>query len=178
MAQILRSLFNRGKQRPSELEVSLLHGTALAESGKLTSEAEYQRLLAESGLIMQDTNLERFFLGMAKYQYKYVDPVDGKEKVGEGMIPKNVSMFVLQSHLLRSGYIDPLEAQIMLLDVRCQLRRVKMKMTEQEYEQGGALIVDAAYTVIKDNILSSINGREILVMKSSSKSMEVKLGGK
>jgi hypothetical protein len=159
--------------KPTEFEMSLLHGLAQVEEGKTAADSEMQKLLAESGLIIQDSSLERMFQGMSKFKWK-----DSSGQEYEGTIPKNVAMAVLNSHLIRSSYIDPIEAQIGILNARCILRRVKMKMSEEEYERGGALVVDAAYEIIRINYLSAINGREALVMKSQSKTVNLGVVGK
>jgi hypothetical protein len=161
------------RNKPTEFEMSLLHGLAQVEEGKTAADSEMQKLLAESGIIMQDPSLDRLLQGMSRYKYTAPD-----KSVYEGTIPKNVAMAILNSHLIRSSYIDPIEAQIGILNARCILRRVKMKMSEEEYERGGALVVDAAYEIIRLNYLSAINGREALVMKSQSKTVNLGVIGK
>jgi hypothetical protein len=160
--------------KPTEYEMSLLHGLAQVEEGKTAADSEMQKLLAESGLIIQDPSLERLLQGMSRYKWK--DPHSGQEY--EGTIPKNVATSILSSHLIRTSYIDPLEAQIGIYNARCILRRTKMKMSEEEYERGGASMIDAVFEIVRLNYLSAINGRISLVMKSQSKTVNLGFVGK
>jgi len=175
-------LLNRLRRKPeqmSEMEVAVAHGLVSAETGRQTSELEQQKQLAENGLLVNDPHLQSLIAGMGKSVF--VDDKNimggGKDKIYTSCIPKYVALGILNTSLIRTSWLDPLEAQIAIVRSRRILRRIKMKMTEDDYESGGALIVDAVGQVNNANILSAVNGRTAKLVKVTARSMEVSVQG-
>jgi hypothetical protein len=160
----------------SELRMNVAAGIAHAEQGRATSDIELQKMLAENQLLIKDENVTNIISGMCKTEWVDESGVLGvKNKKYSNSNPKYVALLNTITSLIRSSWISPTDAQIGVLDMRCLLRRIKMKMTEEEYEDGGALLVDSVYGIAKVNWLCAINGRMALTLKSNPRSMEVKV---
>lgn len=174
----LLNKFRKKGQQLSESEVAIAHGLTAAETGRQTSELEQQRQLAENGLLVNDPQLQSLIYGMGKSVWVDQEGILGTKGCKyDSCIPKYVALAILNSSLIRTSWLDPLEAQIQIVRTRRILRRIKMKMTEEDYETGGALIVDAVGQIINANTLSAINGRTAKLVKVTAKSMEVSVSG-
>jgi len=178
--------FNWGKKRNETTEMEWAVGNAIAtsEAGRSTTEAEFQKQLAENSLLMQDQDLDHLVTGLCTFEHPEIDYDTGKVKVDangkttmvKGVIPKYVAVRILQTPLIRGSYLDPQDVVLGKIRTRCILRRVKMKMTERDYENGGALILDAVNQVSDVNYSCAKHGRMALVTKTAPKSMEVRVG--
>jgi hypothetical protein len=173
----LKRLMGKNNE-PTEVQYAIASGVAAADAGRSPSEVDREKQLAENSLLMEDPNLDGFLKGLCTYEYPEIDFNTGKPtgKTLTAIIPKYVAARILGTNLIRSSYIDKREAQLGIINTRCILRRVKMKMSESEYEQGGALVIDSIGEIVRLNYLCAENGRLALVMKSSPRSMEVKIG--
>ena len=177
-------LFSKKKTGPTEMEWAVTNALAVAEQGRSTSEAEREKQLAENSLLMLDQDLEHLVTGMCTYDAPVIEPSTGAFKVDasgdtvtqKGVIPKYVAVRILQTPLIRGSYLDPQDVILGKIRTRCILRRVKMKMTEGDYENGGALILDAVNQISDVNYSCAKHGRMALVTKSVPKSMEVRVG--
>lgn len=185
-----------GKKRElSENDRAVGHALAVAEEGKSTSEVEREKQLAENGMLMVDPELNRLITGLCVYERPEVNAETGeaiyeqvtveedgrkqtvtRPKMSKDYITKNVSLRILASPLIRGSYLDPIDAQLGRIRTRCILRRIKMKMTEADYEQGGSLIIDSVGQILDNNYSCAKNGRMALVTKVTTKSMEVRVG--
>lgn len=175
-------LLDRLRRKPdqmTETQLAVGHGLVAAESGRPTSEIEHEKQLAENGLLVRDTRLESLLAGMCKNVF-----VDDQNVLGcgpghkfESAIPKYVALTILSSPLIRTSWLDPIDAQLAIIESRCIQRHIKMMMTEEDYENGGALIVDAVGQIINTNFLSAINGRTAKLVKVTARSMEVSVSG-
>lgn len=156
---------------PSEVQYAIASGVASADAGRPPSDIDRERQLAENSLLMEDPDISSFLKGLCTIKYKDVNNNDVSY-----VVPKYVAAKILGTTLIRSSYIDKKESQLGIINSRCIMRRIKMKMSEQEYERGGALVIDALNEVVRLNYLCAENGRMALVMKSSPRSVEVKVG--
>lgn len=180
---------------PSEMEYAVGNALSVAEQGKSTSEVEREKQLAENGIIMVDPELDRLITGLGAYARPEVNSLTGeviyeeveieeegrtqrvkRPKMETGFITKYVALRVLSSRLIRSSYLDPQDVMLAKIRMRCILRRIKMKMTESDYEKGGSLLIDSIMQILDNNLSCAKNGRMALVMKSSPRSMEVRVG--
>jgi hypothetical protein len=161
----------------TDLEAAVANGVTQQAAGKQSGDEEQRRNLAENYMIMADNNLDSLLQGMSKYTWTDTEgSIGAKDQSYTGAIPKNVAMAILGTHLLRTGYVDEKEARIAKLKAHRLFIRRKMKMTEQEFEEGGALVVDAINMVVDWNIDGSINGRVTKMVKMKSQNYEVRVG--
>lgn len=87
---------------------------------------------------------------------------------------KFVALAIQSSYTARASKFEALDAEIMLREAYCIARGLKMNMTDDEYEAGGALVVDAVTNaIIVPNILSGVGGFMAKLTKVTPKSMEV-----
>ena len=169
-----------GRKKPSqmsELQASVANGCSQVMAGRQSSDEEQRRRLMENYLIMTDGNLESQFRGMS--QYKYTDKEGVLGEVGKeyvGAIPANVAISMLSTPLIRTGFVTDQEARVAKWKVHRLMTRRKMKMTEEEYEEGGAMIMDSANIIFDWNINGSINGRIAKIAKSNPHSLDVSVG--
>ena len=166
------------KQQPmSELSQSVGNGVAQMAAGKQSSETEQQKRLLENDVIMVDRNIENLFRGMSQYTYideKGVMGEEGKEYVGA--IPKNMAISILMSPLIRTSFISEKDARIAKMQAHRIMTRRKMKLTEEEFEEGGALVLDSANMIIDNNLSGAINGRITKLVKMNHSGVDVTVG--
>jgi hypothetical protein len=172
------SLFGRSKVDPqSELKQSIANGVTQVVAGKQTGDEEQRRNLAEDYMLLKDPKVDNLLFGMSSYKY-----VDNEGLMGDkgneyvGAIPKNVAIAVSHSSLIRSGWISEKQARIMVLQNESLYLRRTMLMTEEEYEEGGELLMDSLRKLDDVNVLCSINGRLGKLVKSRPHNIDVNVG--
>lgn len=88
--------------------------------------------------------------------------------------PRYAALLIQADYTPRASFMAPIDAEIGIRRAAIMIRRIKMKMTEAEYESGGALVADSVHnTIITPNYLSGIEGKIAKLTKVSPKSMEV-----
>jgi hypothetical protein len=172
---------NPFKHRPpsqmTELHAAIANGCAQAAAGQQSSDVQQQRAMLENALLIDDQHIGGLMSGMSRYTF-----TDDEGKIGpkgqtyEGAIPKYVAADIANSHLIRTGWIDERQARIMTWEYHALFLRMKMMMSEEEYEEGGALVLDSDFEVVKMNVLSAINGRLAKLVKSNPRSVDVTVG--
>jgi hypothetical protein len=173
------NLFRRKKTRPmTDLEASIANGVSQSMAGQQSNIVQQQKELAEDALLITDPNTTSFLQGMSRFSWVDSNGVMGAAgQVYEGATPKNVAIALANSHLIRTGWTEQSEANIMIWEAHRLFTKNKMLMTEEEYEEGGALVMDADYGLVKMNILCSKNGRLAKLVKSRPHSIDVTVGG-
>lgn len=170
-------LFHRNPRKMTELEQAIANGVTQQMAGRQSSDEEQRRSLAEDYLMLKDTRTDNLLTGMSRYSFTDQDGSLGeKGKDYTGAYPKNLAIAISQSSLIRTGWISEKQAKIMVLEnASLYLRRVMM-MTEEEYEEGGELVMDALRKVDDMNVLCAINGRLSKLVKSRPHSIDVNVG--
>lgn len=173
--------WKRSTRPMTELEQAVANGVSQNAIGRTSGDEEQKRNLAENFMLLSDPGVVTLLDGMSRYEWIDTDNVLRGNKNGvpekyTGAIPKYVAARILNSTLLRSGYLSEKDAKIMILENHCIFIRVKMKLTEEEYEAGGAIVLDAIEQIVKSNILGSVNGRMAKLVKSRPSSYEVTVG--
>jgi len=141
-------------------------GIAQAENGRpQSSQDALDQALGIGPYLLYDDDIQRLVRSMA-----FVKGEDGKVFVN----PKFAALAIQASYTPRASKFEAIDAEIGMRRAAMIFRRAKMKMTESEYEAGGALVADAILnTVVNPNYLSAINGFLVKMTKVSPKSMEV-----
>ena len=161
----------------TELEQSITNGVTQVVAGKQSSDEEQRRTLAEDYMLLKDPKVENLLYGMSKYQWCDTEGSLGPaNQVYEGTLPKNVAISVSQSTLIRSAWISEKQSQIMVLENESFYLTRTMLMTEEEYEEGGELLMDALNKVDDINVLCAINGRLGKLVKSRPHNIDVNVG--
>ena len=169
--------FSRSPKQMTELEQSIANGVSQVAAGKQSGDEEARRSMAEDYLLLKDTKLDGIVMGMS--QYKYVDANGDLGEKGQeytGVHPKNLALAISQSSLIRTGWTTEKQARIMQLENASLYLRREMLMSEEEYEEGGELVLDAMRKVDDMNVLCSVNGRQSKLVKSRPHSIEVSVG--
>lgn len=171
------NIFHRNPKQMTELEQSITNGVTQVVAGKQSSDEEQRRNLAEDYMLLKDPKVDNLLFGMSRYSW-----VDSNGDCGEkgteysGVYPKNVAIAVSHSSLIRSGWISEKQSRIMVLENESLYLRRTMLMTEEEYEEGGELLMDALNKVDDANVLCSINGRLGKLVKSRPHNIDVNVG--
>lgn len=162
----------------TELEQAVANGVSQNAIGRTSGDEEQKRNLAENFMLLSDPGVLTMLDGMGRYEWTDTSNVLGKGAGATytGAIPKYVAARILNSTLLRAGFLSEKEAAIMILENHCIFIRIKMKLSEEEYEAGGAIVLDAIEQIVKSNILGSVNGRMAKLVKSRPNSYEVRVG--
>lgn len=141
-------------------------GLANSENSRpQSSQDALDQALGISPFLLYDDEIQQLIRSMA-----FVRLEDGTIRVN----PKYAALAIQASYTSRASKFDPIDAEIAIREAYCVTRRIKMKMSEDEYEAGGALVVDSVLNaIIIPNNLSAINGFLAKLTKVSPKSMEV-----
>ncbi len=159
-------MFGRRKEERNELGASMAAGLAASENSRpQSSQDALDQTLGINPYLLYDEETLRLIQSLA-----YQRTEDNRVLVN----PKFAALAIASSYTPRASKLDPIDAEIAIREASCIVRRIKMKMTEAEYEAGGALVCDAILnTVIVPNNLSGVNGFIAKLTKVSPKSMEV-----
>ena len=168
-----------GKKPPqmTELSQAVANGVSQQAAGKQSSETEQQKRLLENDVIMVDRNLQDLYRGMSQFTYTDEDGIIGEK--GEqytGAIAKNVAISILMSPLIRTGFISEKDARIAKWQAHRLITRRKMQLSEEEFEEGGALVLDSSNMIIDNNLNGSINGRITKLVKMNHSGIDVTVG--
>lgn len=165
------------KRGMTELEAAVANGVAQTAAGRHSGDEEQRRLMAENFVLLTDPGITSLLDGMGKYDFTDTAGVLGdKGAKYTGARPKYIAARLLNSSLIRGGWLSEQEAKIMKLRVHALFIRIKMKMSEEEYEEGGGLVMDAVEQLVDVNINSSVNGRMAKLVKSRPASIDVAVG--
>lgn len=169
--------FRPSKNRMTELEAAIAHGTAQSMAGRQSGDEEQRRYMAENHAILFDSNLQSLLQGMS--QITYTDPEGNLGEPGAEYthtIPKYVAASIAASPLIRTGWVTEKEARLRNWETESLFIQLKMLLTEQETNKGGALVMDATKGIVIWNILGAINGRIAKIVKSRPSSVDVTVG--
>lgn len=141
-------------------------GLAQSENSRpQSSQDALDQSLGMGPYLLADDDMQRMIRSLASWK-------DDKNKTHVN--PIYAAMAVQASYTPRASFMDDIDTEIGILGARMVFRRIKMKMSEQEYESGGALIADAILnTIVIPNYLSARGGFMVKMIKVSPKSMEV-----
>lgn len=171
------NFFHRNPKQMTELEQSVANGVAQVFAGRQSGDEEQRRALAEDFLMLKDVKTENLLMGMSKYSFKDTEGIIGEKGTEyNGVYPKNMAIAISQSSLIRTGWISEKQSRIMILQNESLYLRRNMLMTEEEYEEGGELLLDSLRKTDDMNVLCSINGRLSKLVKSRPHSIDVNVG--
>lgn len=142
-------------------------GIAQAENSRpQSSQDALDQSLGIGPYLLYDDDIQRLVRSMAFVK----DDKTGKVFVN----PKFAALAIQASYTPRASRFEAIDAEIGMRRAAMIFRRAKMKMSEGEYEAGGALVADAILnTVVNPNYLSAVGGFLVKMTKVSPKSMEV-----
>lgn len=158
------------KKEKSEMGQAMATGLMQADQSRpQSSDDALAQSLGIGPYLLYDDDIQQLIRSIA-FQVKTGE--DGKTHAFVN--PKFAALAIQASYTPRASKFSGIDAEIAILEARCVVRRIKMKMSEDEYEAGGALVADAILnTVIIPNYLSGIDGFLAKLTKVSPKQMEV-----
>lgn len=158
------------KKEKSELGQALALGITQADTARpQSSQDALDQALGIGPFLLYDEDVQKMIRSMA-----FVKTVDEEGKPHVYVNPKFAALAIQASYTPRASKFAPIDAEIGMRRAAMIFRRAKMKMTEGEYEAGGALVADAVLnTVVNPNYLSAIDGFLVKMTKVSPRSMEV-----
>lgn len=159
------NLFNRKKQR-DEMGQSMAASIVNSDlSRPQSSQDQLDQSMGINPYLLQDKETMGLIQSLAFVRGESDDVT---------VIPKFAALAIQSGYTPRASNLSKIDAEIGIITARMIARRVKMKMTETEYEAGGALVVDAILnTIVTPNYLSGIGGFTAKMTKVSPRSMEV-----
>jgi hypothetical protein len=177
----LPAVFNRGTPKLTTGEkMAYSHGLVVADSGRTQSELEQIRELGINRLMIDDDKLDQF---LESFSIKIAYIPDPKDPKGKKMVPVKIpvhkwaAVFMARSSLIRTSYVDNIDAQIGMIRSRRLLRKVKMTLSEEEYEEGAALLLEAVGMICDTAWCDAIDGRKAKLMKVNPKTFEIQWKG-
>lgn len=158
-------LFRRNRES-SEMGKAMAAGIVQSENQRpQSSQDALDQALGIGPYLLYDDDIQGLIRSMA-----FVKKEDGKVYVN----PKFAALAIQASYTPRASRFEAIDAEIGIRRGAMIFRRIKMKMTEAEYEAGGALVADAILnTIVIPNYLSAVGGFLAKLTKVSPKQMEV-----
>jgi hypothetical protein len=163
--KVLSRLFGRESKEPSELSKVLMHAAFSGEAGRPITEHEMMESLGINVHMIEDTSLTHFLEELSKERN------DKKEIVGFDL--DIVALRIMVSKLIRTSYVDPIDAQIAQLETERFITRIEMELDEDTYEYGGTNFLEACGKIISTAWSDSINGRKAKILKVMPKAFEI-----
>lgn len=165
----LGKLFGKGKKGYDDKQMAMMHGVLTNQSGMSTSDREALMNLGINREMITDDNLFRI-LGLLTVRTE--DNGDGKPIV-QDINPNMLAIRIMASQLIRCSFVDPIDAEIAMLESDRLIKRIEIVMDEDTYEYGGANFLDACNEIIKTAWCDAKNGRKAKLLKVMLKSFEI-----
>jgi hypothetical protein len=100
-----------------------------------------------------------------------------KTMIQQGDLDYNLmALRITLSPLLRVTFIDDMEAEILKIRVKRELRRIEMSMPENFCEEGGVNFLESIQTIAEANINCARDGRLTKWLKVTPKQFEITMG--
>lgn len=150
----------------SEMGKAMASGIVQSENSRpQSSQDALDQALGIGPYLLYDDDVQKMIQSLAFFK-------DSQNNVRVN--PMFAALAIQASYTPRASKFDAIDAEIAIREAYCITRRIKMKMSEGEYEAGGALVADAILnTIIIPNQLSAIGGFLAKLTKVNPKSMEV-----
>jgi hypothetical protein len=138
---------------------------AFGEASKSSDEIANMRDLGINYHMLHDDSLEALLDSMIKTM------------IQQGDLDYNLmALRITLSPLLRVTFIDDMEAEILKIRVKRELRRIEMSMPENFCEEGGVNFLESIQTIAEANINCARDGRLTKWLKVTPKQFEITMG--
>lgn len=160
--------------RQAAITQSILQG----DGQRTTSELEMQRDLGTNFHMTEAPELMEVVRSLAARMYDYpveVDEATGKVLKTERRVwyhPVFTTLYIEVNRLHGMRWLDPVDAEIAMWQVKYNFKKQKMKLSPQEYSQWGG-VVDALERLALGAISDSLNGRKPKLLKVQPRTFEV-----
>ena len=158
---------HRNKGQSKEVKAAVMTGVLMGEAQRPISQQEIIEQLGINIHIIEDDRLNALLEGMAVMRNKdgNVDEVDLDA----------LALRVMASKLIRSSWVDPIDADIAQLEVERFINRVEMNMDEDTYEYGGTNLLEAVGKIIQTAWSDAKNGRKAKLLKVTPRVFEISM---
>jgi len=151
-----------------ELKRAMVHAGVLGDSQRPISQQELLQQMGINLQIIEDEGLNSLLERMSFIENK---DNDGNETVTVDL--DTLALRVMSSKLIRTSFVDPIDAEIAQLEVDRFIDRVEMNMDEDTYEFGGTNLLEAFGKVIQTAWSDAKNGKKARLLKASGRVIEV-----
>lgn len=164
-------------QAALDRQVSIAQGMLASEGQRTTSEIEMQRDLGTNFHMTESPELMEVIKALAiRTQFVTITDGDGKVIKTEPRPwyhPVFTTLYIEVNRLHGMRWLDPIDAEIAMYQVKYNFKKQKMKLTPEEYSQWGG-VVDALERLALGAISDSLNGRKPKLLKVSPRTYEMK----
>jgi hypothetical protein len=164
-------LRKKGKQR-TDAENAFIHGVLAGDVSKAPDEQQLQRELGINLPLIEDDRVSGLLHGLAS---QLVTDGAGNKDVQFDL--DMVALAVQTSHLIRTSFLGPLDAEIGMLRARRLLRKIKMKMSHEVFEAGGGNVVDSCQQIIDSSYCDAVGGQKAMLLKVYERKYEIRTPG-
>lgn len=149
----------------NEEDKNFVKSMAFGEASKSSDEIANMRDLGINYHMLHDDTLEALLGNMIN------------SMLAQGVLDYDLmALRITLSPLLRVTFIDDLEAEILKIRVKRELRRIEMSMPEDVYEEGGVNFLESIQTIAEANINCARDGRLTKWLKVTPKQFEITMG--
>lgn len=165
------NILRRGKKEPSDLQKAVMANIITSDAGRTASEREDAALLGINLNMIQDEGLTKWLDRLSVIK---TDGHDGNP--GEAIVDLNMlALRFMCSSLIRTSYVEPIDAEIAMMETEQFVNRIELQLPEDSYEFGGSNLLEAICAVIKTSWADAVNGRKAKLLKVSPRVFEVNL---
>jgi len=146
----------------------MLHGAVLGDSQRPISQQELMQQMGINLQIIEDEGLNSLLERMSFIEN---EGKDGKKSVQVDL--DTLALRVMSSKLIRTSFVDPIDAEIAQLEVERFIDRVEMNMDEDTYEFGGTNLLEAFGKIIQTAWSDAKDGKKARLLKAQGRVIEV-----
>ncbi len=155
--------FRRGKKENQEVRNAMKYGAVMGEAGRPVTDQEMMESLGINIHVIEDERLTSM-LERAAFQN------NGNE---EGVDLNLFSLRIMTSKLIRSSWVDRIDAMIGQLEAERLVNRIELNMDEDTYEYGGTNLLDAMVKLIQTAWSDATDGRKAKLLKVTPRVFEI-----
>jgi hypothetical protein len=167
--KVIDFLLRRKKNERTDAQNAFIHGVLAGDVTKAPDEQQLERDLGINLNMIKDDRLNNLLDGLAAQQ---VTDADGKTTVQFDL--DMVALRLQTTHLIRTSFLSPLDAQIGMLRARRLMRKIKMKMSHEVFEAGGGNIVEACNQIIDTSYNDAVEGKKAMLLKVYERKYEIR----
>jgi len=142
----------------------MLHAGVLGDSQRPISQQELMQQMGINLQIIEDEGLNSLL-----EQMSFIKNDDGTMKVDLDTL----ALRVQNSKLIRTSFVDPIDAEIAQLENERFIDRIEMNMDEDLYEFGGTNLLEAFGKVIQTAWSDAKDGQKARLLKATGRVIEV-----
>jgi len=158
--------FLKRKKEGSELKDAMKYGALMGDAQRGIADQEIMEGLGINPHMIEDEKLNTLLDNLTRVKNPQTNEVIAIDMDA-------LSLRVMISKLIRSSWLDPIDATIGQLEAERFITRVEMNMNEDEYEYGGTNLLESISKIIQTAYSDAKDGRKAKLLKVTPRVFEI-----